>query len=61
VLFLGLEKQRAFGQGVYVWWFLLSGSMVDLYVQVLSRGYSKSSIRPVVPRTSACTVCRVYV
>jgi hypothetical protein len=44
----------------YVRWFLPSGSMAASYVQVLSREYSKSSVRPMVPRTSTCTVCRAY-
>jgi hypothetical protein len=61
VLFIGPEKQRTSGQGAYVWWFLPSGSMAVSYVQVLSRGYSKSSIRLVVPCTSASTVCRAYI
>jgi hypothetical protein len=61
VLFIGPEKQWTSGQGVYVLWFLPSGSIAASYVQVLSRGYSKSSVRPVVPHTSTCLVCRAYV
>jgi hypothetical protein len=61
MLFIGPEKQRTSSQGAYIRWFLPSGSMVASYVQVLSRGYSKSSVRPVVPHTSACTVCRAYI
>ena len=45
----------------YVRWFLYSGSKGVSYVQVLPKGYSKSSVRLVVPRTSACTVCRAYI
>jgi hypothetical protein len=49
VLFIGPEKQRTSGQRAYVRWFLPSGSMAASYVQVLSKGYSKSSVHSVVP------------
>jgi hypothetical protein len=41
--------------------FLPNGFIAISYVQVLTRGYSKSSVRRVVPHTSACTICRTYV
>jgi hypothetical protein len=52
VVFIGPKKQQMSGQGAYVRWFLPNGSMVALYVQVLTRGYSKSSVHLVVPRMS---------
>jgi hypothetical protein len=61
VLFIGPEKQQMCGQGGYVQWFLSSGSKATSYVQVLSRGYSKSSIRPLVPCMSACTIYKAYI
>ena len=44
----------------YVRWSLHSGPKGVSYVHVLSKGYSKSSVHPVVPCTFACTICRVY-
>jgi hypothetical protein len=49
VVFIDPEKQRTSGQGAYVQWFLPSGLMVTSYIQVLIKGYSKSSICLVVP------------
>jgi hypothetical protein len=46
---------------VYVRWFLHNGPKGVSYVQVLPKEYSKSSVHPMVPRTSAYTVCRAYV
>jgi hypothetical protein len=60
-LFIGQKEQRTSGQEADIQWFLPSGSIATSYVQVLSRGYLKSSVRLVVPCMSTCTVCRVYV
>jgi hypothetical protein len=60
-VFIGLEKQWTSGQGAYVRWFLSNGSMATTYVHVLTRGYSKSSVCPLVLRTSTCMVYRACV
>jgi hypothetical protein len=44
VLFIDPEKRWTSGQWAYVRWFLPSGPKASPYVQVLSRGYSKSSV-----------------
>jgi hypothetical protein len=55
------KKLQTSSQGAYVQWFFPSGSKATLYIHVLIRGYSKSSICLVVPRISACKVCRAFV
>ena len=39
-------------KGAYVRWFVPSGPNAVLYVQILTRGYSKNSVYPVLWRTS---------
>jgi hypothetical protein len=60
VLFIGPEKKRTSDQGAYVWWFLSSGSMVASYVKVLSKGYLKSSVHSVIPRTTGGPPVRLH-
>jgi hypothetical protein len=61
VLFIGLENQRTSGQGTYVRWFFPSGSKAVSYIHILSRWYSKSSIRLICLAHVRYTICRAYV